>query len=82
MAEKRETIEPIEKMIMDRANFFYITRCGKNGSCHLRTCIRDAIEDVTGLESPQFCSLFSTHKKDAEKYIDELYEKMKDLGAK
>lgn len=80
--EKREVVEPIEKMIMDRANFFYITRCNKNGYDHLRNCIRDAIEDVTGLECPQFCSLFSTHKKDAEKYIDALYEKMKDLGAR
>ena len=80
--EKREAIEPIEKMIMDRANFFYITRCGIHDSAHLRTCIRDAIKDITGLESPQFCSLFSTHKKDAEKYIDDLYEKMKDLGAR
>ena len=78
----QELKEPAEKLIMDRANFLYITRCTLTGCDHLRNCIRDAIEDVTGLNCPQYCTLFGIYKDDAEKYIDYLYNKMKDLGAK
>lgn len=80
--EKLQTTEPIENLIMDRANFLYITRCNLKGCDHLRNCIRDAIKDVTGMESPQFCSIFNVYKNDAEEYIEKLYNKMKDYGAK
>ena len=80
--QNQEVKEPTENLIMDRANFLYITRCNLKGCDHLRNCIRDAIKDVTGLEYPQYCSIFGIYKNDAEKYIDNLYNKMKDLGAR
>lgn len=64
---------------MEKANFDYI--CVHNGKTHLRTCLRDAVEKVTGLNESQFCSVFGMFESDLEPYIDKLYEIMKQMGA-
>ena len=84
--KQKISLEPIEKKVMDKANFLYI--CKYNGSEHLRTCIREALLEITKFNEVQVCKLFDVYSKDIETikfdfelYIEELYSKMILLGA-
>ena len=86
MTNLQFNLEKLEKEVMDKANFYYI--CKYHGDKHLRECIREALSVITKLTEVQFCNLFGVFSKDLikqpidyEKYIDEVYEKMKEKGA-
>ena len=79
--------EKLEKEIMEKANFLYI--CKYNGKEHLRVCIREALYEITKLNQVQVCKLFDVFSKDIETvefdfelYIEEIYNKMQEMGAK
>lgn len=76
----------LENEIMDKANFYYI--CKYHGEKHLRDCIREALFEITKLTEVQFCNIFGVFTKDLikepfdfEKYVDEIYNKMQEMGA-
>lgn len=78
--------EKLEQEVMEKANFFYI--CKYNGKNHLRECIREALAEVTKLNEVQLCKIFDifakdveTIKSDLEDYIEEIYNKMQEMGA-
>lgn len=78
--------EKLEKEIMEKANFLYI--CKYNGKEHLRVCIREALYEITKLNQVQVCKLFDVFSKDIETvefdfedYVEEIYNKMKEMGA-
>ena len=71
---------------MEKANFFYI--CKYNGKEHLRTCIREAITELTSLNEVQLCKVFDMFTKyidvpefDFEEYVETIYKKMQEMGA-
>lgn len=79
-------LEKLEKEVMDKANFYYI--CKYHGEKHLKDCIREALYAITKLTEVQFCNLFGVFSKDLikqpfdyEQYVEDVYNKMKDLGA-
>lgn len=79
-------LKPLEKEIMQKANFLYI--CKYNGTEHLRVCIREAITEVTHLNEVQMCKVFDLFTKDIgvpefdfEEYVEVIYKKMQELGA-
>ena len=79
-------LEPLEKEVMEKANFLYI--CKYNGKEHLRVCIREALEQVTKLNEIQICKIFGVFKKDIdtlefdfEQHIEDIYKKMQSMGA-
>lgn len=72
-------LEPIEKQIMDKANFDYI--CKYKGGVSLQECIKNAVYEITHLTDSQFCSLFSIYNNDIDLYIQKIYKKMQDMGA-
>ena len=76
----------LEEQVIEKANFLYI--CKYNGKEHLRNCIREALHEITKLNEIQMCKMFDIFNKDIktiqydfEKYVDELYERMKEKGA-
>ena len=76
----------LENEIMDKENFYYI--CKYHGEKHLRDCIREALFEITKLTEVQFCNIFGVFTKDLikepfdfEKYVDEIYNKMQEMGA-
>lgn len=78
--------EKLEQEVMEKANFFYI--CKYNGKNHLRECIREALAEVTKLNEVQVCKIFDifskdveTIKTDFEDYVEEIYNKMQEMGA-
>lgn len=80
------SLQAIEKEVMEKANFLYI--CKYNGKEHLRTCIREAMQEITKLNEVQVCKLFDVFNKDLktiecdfEQYIETIYKKMQDMGA-
>lgn len=75
----KSNLEPLEKQIMEKANFLYI--CKYHGTEHQRACIREALNDITQLTESQFCSVFSIYKNDIEAYIDKIYNTMQEMGA-
>ena len=71
---------------MEKANFLYI--CKYNGKEHMRTCIREALEQVTHLNEIQVCKVFDVFKKDIdslkfdfEEFVEDIYKKMQSMGA-
>ena len=81
------SFQAIEKEVMEKANFLYI--CKYNGKEHLRTCIREAMQEITKLNEVQVCKLFDVFNKDIktvetdfEQYIETIYKKMQDMGAR
>lgn len=79
MKQLIQNLEPLEREIMEKANFNYI--CMFNGMIPLRTCISDAVLQITHLSSSQFCSVFGIFQQDIDNYVDSIYKKMKELGA-
>ena len=77
MAE--QSLEPLEKQIMDKANFDYI--CKHKGTVPLKECIKNAVGEITHLNDAQFCSIFSIFNNDMELYIEKIYRKMQEMGA-
>lgn len=74
-----QSLEPLEKKIMDKANFDYI--CKYNGKVPLKDCIKNAVSKITYLNDVQFCSIFSIFNNDMELYIEKIYRKMQEMGA-
>ena len=79
-------LKPLEKEVMERANFLYI--CKYHGEQHLRLCIREAITELTHLTEVQMCRVFDMLKSDIEapnfdfeEYVEVIYQKMRELGA-
>ncbi len=79
-------LKPLEKEVMEKANFIYL--CKYNGKEHLRTCIREAILELTNLNEIQMCKIFDLFRKDInvpefyfEEYVEVIYKKMQKLGA-
>lgn len=76
----------LEEQVMEKANFLYI--CKYNGKEHIRSCIREALFEITKLNEVQVCNLFGVYKKDLgivdfdfEQCIDKIYNKMQEMGA-
>ena len=69
----------LEQQIVERANGLYILKY--KGKKDLRSCIKEAVEDVTHLSASQFCSIYGVLVKDAEvdfnRYINKIYNTMK-----
>ena len=86
MSKRLVNLKPLEKEIMEKANFLYL--CKYNGKEHLRTCIREAITELTNLNEVQLCKVFDIFTKDIdvpefdfEEYVEVIYKKMQELGA-
>ena len=86
MTNLQFNLEKLETEVMDKANFYYI--CKYHGDKHLRDCIRESLYTITKLSEVQFCNLFGVYSKDLikepidyEKYVEEIYCKMKTKGA-
>lgn len=82
-------LEELEEKVMDRANFYMITRTGdlkQKNPPTLRTCIEEATLEITHLTESQFCSIYGVFLKDTgftfNKFVDKLYNKMIQNGAK
>ena len=79
MKQLIQNLEPLERKIMEKANFDYI--CMFNGMVDLRSCISNAVLQITHLSRAQFCSVFGIFQQDIDNYVDSIYKKMKELGA-
>ena len=80
-------MEKLEKEVMEKANFYFV--CKQHGEQHLKECIREALYEITKLTEVQFCNVFGIFCKELQKepfdyemYVEEIYKKMQELGAK
>ena len=66
-----ESLEHLEAKIIDKANFNNI--CIHHGTKDFKDCIREAVNEVVGLETDNFFSMFGCYKED---YVNYLYSKV------